>query len=72
MVRGVKREARSGLEGWGEAELPRPPATRGLGVLGVIGPGAIILGLSIGSGEWLIGPAAFLKYGLSLDRKSVV
>ncbi len=37
-----------------------------MGLLGVIGPGAIILGLSIGSGEWLIGPAAFVKYGLSL------
>ena len=35
-------------------------------MLGVIGPGAIILGLSIGSGEWLIGPAAFVKYGLAL------
>jgi hypothetical protein len=46
--------------------LPAPPATGGLSLLGVIGPGAIILGLSIGSGEWLIGPAAFVKYGLSL------
>jgi hypothetical protein len=60
------RETRSGLEAWGRAELPAPPVTRGLGLLGVIGPGAIILGLSIGSGEWLIGPAAFVKYGLSL------
>jgi hypothetical protein len=34
--------------------------------LGVIGPGAIILGTSIGSGEWLLGPAAFVKYGMSL------
>lgn len=54
------------MEAWSVAELPKPPVTRGLGMLGVIGPGAIILGLSIGSGEWLIGPAAFVKYGLSL------
>ena len=59
-------ETRSGLEAWGVADLPAPPATRGLRLLGVIGPGAIILGLSIGSGEWLIGPAAFLKYGMTL------
>jgi Mn2+/Fe2+ NRAMP family transporter len=47
-------------------DLPAPRVSRGLGVLGIIGPGAIILGLSIGSGEWLIGPAAFVKYGLAL------
>jgi hypothetical protein len=32
----------------------------------VVGPGAIVLGASIGSGEWLIRPAAVVKYGLSL------
>ena len=62
----MEPEARSGLEAWSRADLPRPPVARGLGLMGVIGPGAIILGLSIGSGEWLIGPAAFVKYGLSL------
>jgi hypothetical protein len=34
--------------------------------LGVVGPGVIVLGLSIGSGEFLLGPAAFVKYGISL------
>jgi Mn2+/Fe2+ NRAMP family transporter len=34
--------------------------------LGVVGPGVIVLGLSIGSGEFLLGPAAFVKHGLSL------
>lgn len=29
----------------------------------VIGPGFILLSLSIGSGEWLMGPASVLKYG---------
>jgi len=37
-----------------------------LAVLGAIGPGAIILGVAIGSGEWLLGPAAFVRYGLTL------
>ncbi|MBI4539702.1 MAG: Nramp family divalent metal transporter [Gemmatimonadetes bacterium] len=39
---------------------------RGLGWLGVVGPGIIVLGASIGSGEFLLGPAAFVKYGLTL------
>lgn len=62
----LPREARSGLEPWGHAELPAPPDTRGLRLLAVVGPGAIVLGASIGSGEWLVGPAAFVRYGLSL------
>jgi len=62
----VSREARSGLEPWSVAELPVPPVARGMSLLGIIGPGAIILGISIGSGEWLLGPAAFVKYGLGL------
>jgi len=60
------REARSGLDPWGRAELPAPPDTRGLRLLGVVGPGAIVLGASIGSGEWLVGPSAVVKYGLAL------
>ncbi len=59
-------EAQSGLENWKKDELPAPPPTAGLKILGIIGPGAIILGASIGSGEWLLGPAAFVKYGLAL------
>jgi len=50
----------------GRAELPAPPSTKGLRLLGVVGPGVIVLGASIGSGEWLIGPTAFVKYGMSL------
>ena len=43
--------------------LPRP---RGLSWIGVCGPGVIVLGVSIGSGEFLLGPATFVKHGLSL------
>ncbi len=60
------REARSGLAPFQQAELPVPPAPRGLAWLGVVGPGVIVLGGSIGSGEFLLGPAAFVRYGLSL------
>lgn len=62
----VNAEAQTGLEAWRKAELPPPPFTGGMKILGIIGPGAIILGASIGSGEWLLGPAAFVKYGLAL------
>lgn len=71
MKQGVARvenskETQSGLEPWKVDELPPPPVLKGFNFLGVIGPGAIILGASIGSGEWLLGPAAFVKYGVSL------
>lgn len=59
-------ESRSGLEPWQRAELPDPPNPRGMQWLGVVGPGVIVLGLSIGSGEFLLGPAVFVKHGLSL------
>src|ERR1041384_6227207 len=59
-------EARSGLDAWRRGELPAPPRPKGLGWFSAIGPGVIVLGVSIGSGEFLLGPAAFVKYGLSL------
>jgi hypothetical protein len=62
----ITAESRSGLGPWIRAELPAPPRPRGLEWLGVVGPGVIVLGLSIGSGEFLLGPAAFVRHGLSL------
>ena len=60
------REDRTGLEAWNRAELPAAPPTQGLKILAVIGPGVILLGSAIGSGEWLLGPAVLVKYGLAL------
>lgn len=60
------REARSGLDPWRIAELPAAPRPQGLGWFSAVGPGVIVLGASIGSGEFLLGPAAFVKYGLSM------
>ena len=54
------------LTPWQKADLPEPPMPRGLSWIGVCGPGVIVLGLSIGSGEFLLGPAIFVKHGLSL------
>jgi hypothetical protein len=62
----IAPEARSGLAPWTPAELPAPPAPRGLGWLAVVGPGVIVLGASIGGGEFLLGPAVFVRHGLSL------
>jgi len=59
-------EARSGLDPWRIDELPIAPRPRGLQWINAVGPGVIVLGASIGSGEFLLGPAAFVKYGLSL------
>jgi hypothetical protein len=62
----IAPESKSGLEPWKQAELPEPPRPRGLQWMGVVGPGVIVLGASIGSGEYLLGPANFVRYGLTL------
>jgi hypothetical protein len=54
------------LHPWVRAELPDPPMPRGLEWVRVVGPGVIVLGVSIGGGEFLLGPAAFVRHGLSL------
>ncbi len=54
------------LKPWVRADLPEPPMPRGLQWIGVCGPGVIVLGVSIGSGEFLLGPAVFVKHGLTL------
>ncbi|HEX9895376.1 MAG TPA: Nramp family divalent metal transporter [Gemmatimonadales bacterium] len=60
-------EARSGLPPWKVAELPVAPDPRGIrGWVGAVGPGVILLGAAIGSGEFLLGPAVVVKHGLSL------
>ena len=48
------------------AELPEPPRPRGLQWISTVGPGVIVLGAAIGSGEYLLGPVSFVKYGLTL------
>ncbi len=62
----------TGLPPFKTAELPEAPRPKGLGWLGVVGPGIIVLGASIGSGEFLLGPAAFVQYGLTLLWVTVV
>ncbi|MEM1679149.1 MAG: Nramp family divalent metal transporter [Ignisphaera sp.] len=44
-------------------ELPPPPPLKFSSVARIIGPSAIVLGVAIGSGEWLIGPSNAVLYG---------
>jgi Mn2+/Fe2+ NRAMP family transporter len=51
---------------WNVADLPAPPKFNFRNVIAVIGPGTIALSMSIGSGEWLMGPAATVKFGTAV------
>ena len=51
------------LPAWEIADLPLPPKFTWRNILTTIGPGAILLGTSIGSSEWLLGPAVTARYG---------
>src|SRR6187397_3680999 len=66
MARPEVIEARTRLDPSVNAELPVPPTPRGTDWIKVVGPGVIVLGLSLGGGEFLLGPTAFVRYGLSL------
>jgi hypothetical protein len=48
---------------WRQSDLPQPPPYTFRNVVRVIGPGAILLGLSLGSGDWILGPAATARWG---------
>jgi hypothetical protein len=54
------------LPAWRGAELPHPPAYNLVNALRVIGPGALLLGLSLGSGDWLLGPVVVTRHGPAL------
>lgn len=47
-------------------ELPPPPGGGWRRWLSVVGPGVLLAGASIGSGEWLTGPAVTAQYGATL------
>ena len=54
------------LAAWEVAELTAPPPFGFRNMMRVIGPGAVMAATSIGGGEWLVGPAAAVKYGSSI------
>jgi len=51
---------------WQVDELPAPPPFGFRNLLKVIGPGAVLAATSIGGGEWLVGPAAAVKYSSAI------
>ena len=48
---------------WRHSNLPQPPPYTLRNVIRVIGPGAILLGLSLGSGDWVLGPVVTARWG---------
>ena len=56
----------SHLPAWQQGDLPHPPASGIRNAVRVIGPGTILLGLSLGAGDWLLGPAVAVKHGPAL------
>jgi hypothetical protein len=65
-IAGGRDEARRYLSAWTIGDLPAPPAGGWRFWVGLIGPGVVLAGTSIGSGEWLFGPAVTAQYGASL------
>ncbi len=54
------------LPPWHVAQLPEPPRPGWRLWIGLLGPGVVLAGTSIGSGEWLFGPAVSAQYGATL------
>jgi len=54
------------LPAWEQDDLPEPPPFSPGNLFRVIGPGAILLVGSMGGGEWLVGPAIGVQYGMGL------
>jgi len=54
------------LPAWDVADLPAPPPFNGRNLFKIIGPGAVMAATSIGGGEWLVGPAAAVKYSSAI------
>ena len=51
---------------WGVDTLPVPPPDR-FDLRRFLGPGLLMVGLAIGGGEWLTGPALTAQYGRGAD-----
>lgn len=54
------------LRAWSTGTLPAAPLGGWRIWVGLLGPGVLLAGASIGSGEWLFGPAVSAQYGATL------
>ena len=52
-----------GIPPWTHGQLPDPKPLRWRNWASFIGPGIVMMGIQIGGGEWLLGPAMTAKYG---------
>lgn len=50
------------LPAWEVSELPKPIPLRARNLLALIGPGLVLAGGSVGTGEWVMGPKAAAQY----------
>ena len=50
------------LPAWDVDELPEPTPLKARNILALIGPGMVLAGGSIGTGEWVMGPMAAAQY----------
>ena len=64
--------AAGALAPWEIENLPEPPRSGRKLWLGLIGPGVVLAGTSIGTGEWLFGPAVSAQYGASLFWLAII
>ena len=53
-------------QAWDVSDLPAPPDFNFRNIVRVIGPGAIVLSMSIGLGEWVLGPLVVTQYGFTM------
>ncbi|HEX7446422.1 MAG TPA: Nramp family divalent metal transporter [Pirellulales bacterium] len=60
------RGNRGMLGAWHTGELPAPPPGGWQTWKALLGPGVLLAGASVGSGEWLSGPAVSAQYGGTL------
>lgn len=51
---------------WDRDDLPEPPPFSSRNFFRMVGPGVIMLVASMGGGEWLVGPAMGVQYGMSI------
>jgi hypothetical protein len=54
------------MPAWTRAELPDAPRFTWRNWVGLLGPGLLMGGASIGGGEWLLGPSVTARYGAGL------
>jgi hypothetical protein len=59
----AQRAESAAIPPWTIAELPEPKPLSWSNWTSFIGPGIVMMGIQIGGGEWLYGPAVTAKYG---------